>query len=459
MDVISKIEDRRPSRELSQIPPGGKHVYLIDVDILPEFVDEVDHADLGVLHDVADTRQPAVELLVFLATLVLPVGSHPLFGQLIHAAGPDLHLDPFLVRTHDSGMQRLIAIRLGDGDPVAHPLRIGLVLIGHHRIDRPAIGLFILRCRVKDHPDGKKIVYLIKSDLLLLHLVVYGENRLGPGLHLEPESPGLQFFLDGLHKLGGKPRTLTFGFTEAVDHLGVSLRTEILQTEVQQLRIEFVESKPVCKRRIDVVGLGGNPRDRRGRIAVEIAHDLQPVGNLHQNDPHVARQSQHQHPEILGMKLDGIGAQGIDLGHPLQHDGDRLSEETPDLLRIGFSFQPVVHHIVQQPRQYRIDPQANLFHNDGRHLQGVHQDHLPRIKTALTQNLPGKNEGLGKLCSSLLPEKRRTSGLQLLIAPEGLSQSFHLFRKKRPPTRAAFANIPSFKIYSPAAAVSSTKTR
>ena len=85
-----------------------------------------------ILNQFAQVSQPHFAgLRPLVDPLVAPVRRDAALGHGVHAFGADLHLDPAPFGRH-GGVQRLVAVRLGDRDPVAHAVGIGGVEVRHH---------------------------------------------------------------------------------------------------------------------------------------------------------------------------------------------------------------------------------------------------------------------------------------------------------------------------------------
>ena len=89
-----------------------------------------------------------------------------------------------------------------------------------------------------------------------------------------------------------------------------------------------------------------------GAHRVERAHVVQPVGELDQDDAHVARHGQQHLAEVLGLRVFGrLELDAIELGDAVDQLGDRLAEVLRDLV---LGDRGVLHHIVQQRGHQRL---------------------------------------------------------------------------------------------------------
>ena len=127
--------------------------------------------------------KPGEALLVLLgrglAVLVLPVRRDAFFRHAMHLFGADLYFERLAVGSDHRGMQRLVEIRTRDGDEVFDAPRYRPPFVVNHSQGRVAV-----LDRVCNDAQREKIVHLIHTDLLPLHLLVDGIGPLHPGFHL-----------------------------------------------------------------------------------------------------------------------------------------------------------------------------------------------------------------------------------------------------------------------------------
>ena len=236
VNFIGKIEQSGTGPEFDQVAFGGKYKNLIIVNIDLEILDKIGRTQLRIFQDLPDIFQPVVQFFsTGLSLLVPPVGSKAILGYVVHSSGSDLDLHPFLVGAKYGGMQRFISVRLGKGNPVPQPFRIGKVLLRDHGKYLPAFGLFIFRLRIQDDANGKQIVHFVKIDLLLFHFVPNRVDRLGACLHFKIKSPTLQFFLDGLYEGGDEIGPFDRGLLQFRHNLPKLHRMQVFQRQIEQL--------------------------------------------------------------------------------------------------------------------------------------------------------------------------------------------------------------------------------
>ncbi len=103
------------------------------------------------------------------------MGGHPVFGNLVHLTGADLHLDGLAVGANHFGVQALVAIRLGGADVVAKQ-----ALHGQPQIVDVAQREVALVGLTHDDAQRDEVVNLLERDALLDDLVEDAVEVLGP---------------------------------------------------------------------------------------------------------------------------------------------------------------------------------------------------------------------------------------------------------------------------------------
>src|SRR5688572_7272634 len=121
---IGKVDAGRAARQAAYFALGREHVHLVREQVDLDALEKLLRA--SALLDLDELLQPlarpiAVRAIARVAGLVLPVRRDARLRDLVHVLGTDLHLDRHAVRTEQRRVQRLVAIRAGDGDVVLEP--------------------------------------------------------------------------------------------------------------------------------------------------------------------------------------------------------------------------------------------------------------------------------------------------------------------------------------------------
>ncbi len=129
------------------------------------------------------------------------------------------------------------------------------------------------------------------------------------------------------------------------------MRIEEVEGEVLELGLDPRHAEPVRQRPVDLERLLRDAPARLGRHVIERLHVVQPIGDLDQDDPQVARRGQDQLAEGLGLGLVAADVLVLaDLGDAVDQRGDLLAELGGEILASGAG---VLEHVVQQRRSRR----------------------------------------------------------------------------------------------------------
>ena len=122
MDGVGKVHHCGAPWQGHDLALGGEHIHgigeQVDLDVVPKF-SGVACFGLDVQKRLQPLRAQALGLgagrLVF---FVQPVRGHPRFGDQVHRLGAHLKLNVHARRPDQGGVQRLVAVDLGNGDVV-----------------------------------------------------------------------------------------------------------------------------------------------------------------------------------------------------------------------------------------------------------------------------------------------------------------------------------------------------
>ena len=369
VDGVGKVDHRGALRQRQDLALGREDVHLVghqvDADVLPELG--------GVARFVLDVEQrlqPARaeffgRRLVFpaLPGLVEPVRGHAGFGHQVHRLGADLELDVDAGRPDQRGVQRLVAVDLGDGDVVLEAPRHRLVQLVQHaqrRVAADDVG--------QDHAHAVQVVHLGEGQVLFVHLAVDGVKRF-----LAPDDVGVE------PRVGQRRGHVVLHFLDQVapalarlvHRLGqhaVAPRLQVTKGQVLQLAVGFVQAQAVGDGRVDVERLGADAAPFGARHVAHGAHVVQAVGQLDQNHAHVARHGQQHLAEGLGLAfLARAELQLVQLGEAVHQFGHRGAEL---LHQVGLGDAAVFHRVVQQRGHEGVRVQLPFGHLRG-HGDGV----------------------------------------------------------------------------------------
>ena len=261
----------------------------------------------------------------------------------MHGLGAHLEFDVDASRPHQRGVQRLVAVDLGNGDVVFELARHRLVQLVQKAQGRVAVGNLW-----HQHPKAINVGHLGKAQVLVVHLAVNGIERLfAPGnahRHTVGGKGGFHFFFDFLQQITPAAACL-------LHRLGqdrVTPGQQVAKSQVLQLAVGLVQAQAVGNGAVDVQRLLGNAAPLGARHIAHGAHIVGAVGQLDQNHPHVARHGQQHLAKGLGLVFfAGVEREFVELGeavHQLGHGRAKFFDQ----LDLGHA--AVFHGVVHQGR-------------------------------------------------------------------------------------------------------------
>ena len=178
MHRVGEIHRRGASGEFDNTPFRGENVNLIREQIGFDALDKFKRAACALLQ-LQQALHPALGAdlcggAAFAAVLFIgPVRRNPHFCHLVHVFGTNLYFNRDAVRADHRGVQRLIAVRLGNGDVIFHPARTRLVK-AMHLAKHAVAGVRIMH----NHAEGVDIHNRVKTLLFQHHFAVDGVQML-----------------------------------------------------------------------------------------------------------------------------------------------------------------------------------------------------------------------------------------------------------------------------------------
>ncbi len=316
-------------------------------------------------------------------------------------------------------MQRLVAVRLRNRDPVAHTLRVGDVAVADDGVDRPAELLLQLARAVDDDAQGEDVVDPFERHALFVHLGPDRVDRLCAALDVVFDPLTVHPLEDRLQKAADEGLTLLLGLLELRADMLVVLRLEVFQGDVLQFALQVVEAQLVGDLGVEVQALPALLAVLLAGEDIERAHHLQPVGQLDQDHPRILRVGDDQVAEVRRLLLGGLDLQFRDVAEPHRDAGHGLAEAALDvvhqqqklLARPLLVGQP--DHVVQDGRDGRVAAQADFRDDDAGHGGAVIQQGGAVVAQPAVEFLGGVVERLfdeqlrdgGEVRTNQLPER------------------------------------------------------
>ena len=344
---VGKVHRRGTARQCQDLGFGREHInrvgVQVDLDVL-EKLRRVARFVLNVDQRLHPHGAQALRLLgmgrAALKRLVHPVRRNAFFGHGVHGLGANLELHGRAQRAHQRGVQRLVAVGLGDGDVVFEAPRNRL-----EQLVQDAHGQVTLGQAADDDAKAEDVIHLRKRQTLFAHLVVDGKQRFLAAVDLHGQL-GLRKRLFHialnalndvapvaaclLHRLGQRP---------------VAPRPKVLERQLLQFAVGLVQAQPVRNGRVNVQRVAGHTHAFGRGHRVHGAHVVQAVGQLDEDHAHVARHRQQHFAEGLGLRFfTRRELQLVELGQPVHQLGGGRTKAF-DQLDLGDAavFHRVVH--------------------------------------------------------------------------------------------------------------------
>jgi hypothetical protein len=392
VDGVGEVHRRSPGGQRDHLPARGEDVDLRRTQVEPERFQELGRVgclplpvdqlpEPGHLADVRRVAAPAGDGLL----LVLPVRGHAVLRPPVHAPGPDLQLDRIALRADHGRMQRLVHVELRHRDVVLEPPGNRVPPRVHRAEHRVAVPH-----RIDQDPDADQVVDLVEADVAGDHLLVDRVEMLGAPGHPRLQLPVAQVRVDLVDDLLQEhvPVWCTLGHHPR--NLVVALGVQGGEGQVLELPLHGVHAQPVRQRGEDLQHLARLALLLLARQVAQGAHVVQPVGQLDDQDPDVARHGD----DHLAHGLGGGGLAVLDLvqlGHPVDQRRYILAELAAQFRqRVG----GVLDRVVQQRRADGLVVHAQLGEDRG------HRERVGDVGVAAQPLLAGVPAG-GHLIGAL----------------------------------------------------------
>ena len=251
------------------------------------------------------------------------MGSQTTLGDLIHPFRADLHFHPLALGAEDGDVQALVAVGFGNRQPVAHTLGVGLIHIRDDAEHLPAVLLLAVERRVENDANSKEIIHALEGTVLLLHLLPNTVNGLRAPLHVVLQSRSLKFLIYGTNEPFDISIAAFLCGVELLFNMVVCIVLQVLERQVFEFALQFVESELVSQRSIEVRRFCGHPPP--GFVVLRllnITHDAHARSDDNKYDAHILCEGEQQlaevlvlHNRILFIKLADARQSMYDCGH------------------------------------------------------------------------------------------------------------------------------------------------
>ncbi len=324
----------------------------------------------GLLQRLAQAAEPLFAgLPALIYALVTPVGRNASLGHGIHTFGADLYLDPTPLASRNGGVQRLVTVRFGNGDPVAHAVGIGSVAVAHDRIYGPAELLLRLALAVDDDAQREDVVNPLERNVLLAHLVPNRVDRLGAALYVVADALTVDLVGDRLQETGYEGPAFALGLLQTAVDIFVIARLQPLEGQILQFALEVVESQLVSYLGIEIHALPALFAPLVGRKHLQAAHYLQTVGQLDEYHARILRIADDHVAEVVGLLFRHLQPYVRYLAQPHDDAYYLLAElgayDARQLVHpVGILLHGDAHHVVKDGRHGGVTPEPYFARHD-----------------------------------------------------------------------------------------------
>jgi hypothetical protein len=349
---VREVHRRGTARQRFHLALRRKDVDLlrveIDLQVLQELLRVTDF--LLRLEQLPHPLEIALIALVADAPfLVLPVRRDAFFRMPVHFLGANLHLEGKAMLADDRRMQRLIPVRPRHRDEVldaSRDRRPGLVNDAERRV--------AVLHRLRDDAQRDEVIDALEIDLLPLELQMNAVEALHAPVNANDRNLrfvqlGLDFLREVVNDFLGE---LPLAFNPGTKRL-IRLRLEIPEGELLELVFHLAHPEPIRDGRVDVERFLRNLHPPVFGQVVQRPHVVQPVGELHEDDPDVIHHRQQHLAEVFGLALlarrERDGAQFCNAFHDMCDFG---AEQLSDALRRG---DGVFDDVMEQAGGHRHD--------------------------------------------------------------------------------------------------------
>ena len=344
MNAVGKIHRDRPLRQIDDVPLRRKDKHLIGKDVQLQGVHEF--LRIGCILPFQYAPEPAdfrVEILRVrvLALFIAPVRRHAVFGNVVHFPRADLNFHGLPLRVDHRRMERLIHVRLRNGDVILEAVRKRLpqgmgnaqhsVALGHgihndpHRIEIIDLGqiLIIPLHFLVDAVEMLRTPCNGRLDARLFDMVVKDPHRI------------VDDFLAGFALLLHLPHQIV-----------VFLGIEVMEAQVFQLPFDIVNAEAVRERRVDFQRLPGDALLFFPPEYAESTHIMQAVRQFDDHHADILRHGEEHLTEVFKLLVFLVLVMELgEFRHAVYQEGHIVAKHHADVFQRIFR---IFHHIMKK---------------------------------------------------------------------------------------------------------------
>jgi hypothetical protein len=226
------------------------------------------------------------------------------------------------------------------------------------------------------HARAEDIVHLGKGKVLLDHLAVSGVDVLLAAEDFGADVRFGELALDRVERLADHFAPVAARRAGRLGEHLVAPGIKVREGELLQLVVKRVQAEAVGDRRVDLHRFARHAPALGGRHRAQGAHVVQPVGELDEDDAHVARHRQQHLAEVLRLRVLGrLELDAVQLRDTVDQFRDGFSKGVGDLV---LGDRGVLGDIVEQRRHQRLPVEVPLGEDLG-HRQRVRNIGVARL--------------------------------------------------------------------------------
>ena len=343
MHGVGEVDGACAFRQFADVAVGREHVDLVREQIDLQVLDELQGIP-GALLQVEQAGHPLARPVALPACRFIvaeePVPGDAVLRHRLHLPRSYLHVDGRGVHAHQRGVQRLVAVRLGNGDVVLEAAGHGLVEIVQHA-EGAIAGVHAIDFDAEDARRGD----VGERAPLRLHLAVDGIEVTAPRPYPGVDALAPQGALDGALQLRHHRVAMAVnGFRRPPDAVRAQ-REQRLERQFLELDAHQIHAEAVGDGGVEVQRFAGDQAALLQRHDADGAHVVQAVGELDENHAQIARRRHRHLLEVLGLRFGARLEDRRQLGDAVD-DFRHVAPEGVDerLLRHAGVFEHVVQH-------------------------------------------------------------------------------------------------------------------
>ena len=372
--AVREIDRPRALRQIDDITLRREDIDLVGEDVQLHRV----HKFLRIRRVLPFQKPPEpgnfrVEILAarLLPFFVTPMRRDAVFRNMMHFPRADLDFHRLPARPNHRRVERLVHIRLRDGNVIFETIGQRFPERMRNAQDRIA-----LRNRIHDDPHRVQIVNLRQILIVALHFFINGIEMLRPPRDGRLDARFLDLFVQDAHRIVDDFLARLPFLLHLPDQIRIRFRLQIVETEIFKLPFDIVNPQTMRERRVNFLRFLG---DTNLLIAPEDgkrAHIVQTVRQFDQHDADIFGHRQKHFPEIFQLLVFFVLVMKLrELRHAVHERGDFFSEKRLDIRK---RMLRILHDIVQKRRRDARGVHLELRQNvgDGQRMNDVR---LPRL--------------------------------------------------------------------------------